>query len=408
MYIDVFHFLHKLLGYYQISINDYHPEAFLNRLKKSKILFWKLKRINSDLFSFRCSLFTAYKIVIEAKKANVKLTIDRCIGLPFIIDKYKNRAGLVVGTFLYVIIIMLSSLFIWDVHIVDGEMTPELYQALKNVGCHSGRYIMDFDVTDAKMRFLLENSEYSFFAINIKGTVAYVEMKKRVIDDKEIYDYSYCHIVATDDAQIVDITAQKGDPVVKPGDIVEKGQILVNGETVDKHGVIHPVRSTAKVNARMSKLIEIKIPLKQSTKIYTGSYITKTRVIVFGQQINLFFDEYPGYELCDVESNFKQISLFDIVRLPIDAFSEKYSEFKIEERTITEVEAILIAEKAFDNKIASYVDNGKLLSKSYTTKINAAENCLVLYGDITFIKNIAEVQPFEYVPISEDNSTPEN
>ncbi|HBL85363.1 MAG: hypothetical protein A2Y17_11685 [Clostridiales bacterium GWF2_38_85] len=405
MFIDIFHFTHKLFGYFKMSIEDYHPEAFINLLNKKKLFLWNLMPINAHLFTFRCSLFSAYKVVSEAKSAGVKLTIEKGIGLPFVINKYRKRTGLMVGTLISMLIIMLSNLFIWDVQIVDGDMTPELYAALKRVGCYSGRYIMDYNVTDAKMQFLLENDEYSFFAININGTIAMVELKKRVLPDIEEYDYSYCHIVASDDAQIIDITAQRGDPVVKVGDVVEKGQILVNGETMDKHNVIHPVRSIATVNAKMNKLIEIKIPLKQPEKVYTGNELTKTRIVVFGQQINLFFAEFPDYELCDVESSFDRIKLFNMIRLPIDSFAEKFTEFRIEEKVLNEAEATLIAEKSFDNDIKIYVNDGQLISKTYTTKINTAENCLVLYGDITFIKNIAVVEPFDYVPIPDETTS---
>lgn len=399
---DFFGITNRIFGYFEITVEDKKPERFINLINRKKLRVWKLKVTEDEKLSFRCSMFSAYSIINIAKQSGFTLNIGKGIGLPFVIGKYQKRTGLIVGTLLASLLVVLSGFFIWDVRIVGQEMTPELYNALKEVGCHSGQYILGYDVSKAKHEFLLKNNEYSFFAINIRGTVAYVELKERTVIDKTPDDYLFCHIVAEDDAQIVDITATHGKPVVKPGDIVEKGQQLVSGEPVDKFGVIHPVKAVAVVNARMKKNILIKIPLKQNEKHYTGKTDVKISLYTFGKDIDLFLDEIPKYEQADVKFEFNRLSVFDTIRLPVDAFIYKYSEFTTSEREVSVEEAKSIAEKAFSNQAAFFVGDGLLLSSDKEGKKDTAGDYYILSGEITYIKNIAVVKPFDFMPTPDE------
>ena len=404
---DFFGITNRIFGYFQMTIEDEKPERFINLINRKNFPIWKLSATEDGKLTFRCSLFTAYGIITAAKQSGFTLNIGKGIGLPFVIGKYRARTGLIVGTLLAALLIMLSGFFVWDVRVVGQEMTPELYSALKKVGCHSGQYILGYDVSKAKHQFLLDNKEYSFFAINFRGSVAYVELKERVVIDKEKEDYLFCHIVAQDDAQIVDITATHGKPLVEAGDIVEKGQRLVSGEPADKYGVIHPVKAKAIVNARMKKTVEVKIPLKQNEKHYTGNSAVKISLYTFGQDIDLFFDELPKYEQADVEFEFNRISVFDKIRLPVDAFIYKYNEFITSERIVSLEEAKNLAEKAFSNQAALLVGDGLLLSAEKEGKKDTAGDYYILSGEITFIKDIAVLEPFDLVPTPDVSHAPQ-
>lgn len=382
-----------------------NPERLINILNKRGYRTWAFKLIEGGGLTFRCSLFNAYNALQAAKKCGIPLEIVKGVGLPFVVGKYRARAGLAVGTIFATVLILLSSFFIWDVRVVDREMTPELYNDLRAVGCHSGQFILGFDVSKAKHQFLLNNNEFSFFSINIRGTIAYVEIKERVTSEDKKDAFHFCHIIASDDAQIVDIVALHGKPVVSPGETVEQGQVIITGQPADKFGVIHPVKAVATVNAKVKKNFEVKIPLKQTEKNYTGRTAVKRSVYTFGMKLDLFLDEYPGYELTDVSYSFDRITVFDVIRLPFDSFTYKYKEFTIDERTINESEALTIAEKAFQNEIDALIGGGLLLTTEKSGKIDAAKEYYILSGEITFIKNIAVQEPFDFIPPQESNPT---
>ena len=70
-------------------------------------------------------------------------------------------------------------------------------------------------------------------------------MKPDIIKEEE-----YCNIVATKDAMIVKINAQNGTAVVKEGDIVTKGTVLIQGWLEGQFTGIRYVHANGEVQAK--------------------------------------------------------------------------------------------------------------------------------------------------------------
>ena len=112
-------------------------------------------------------------------------------------------------------------------------------------------------------------------AIDLKGTNVIVNLveaeKKPNIIDKN----AYCNIVADQKGMITKITADTGTALVKPGDIVEKGDILIGGYMEGKYTDTRYVHSKGKVEAKVWYTKTIKSGLTREISEETGNQINR-------------------------------------------------------------------------------------------------------------------------------------
>lgn len=81
---------------------------------------------------------------------------------------------------------------------------------------------------------------------NIIVTIVEAEEKPKIINKDE-----YCNIVANKKGMVTKITANSGTAIVKVGDIVEKGDILIGGYMEGKYTGTRYVHAKGKVEARV-------------------------------------------------------------------------------------------------------------------------------------------------------------
>jgi similar to stage IV sporulation protein len=120
--------LSYLCGYIRISVEGYYIERFINICKTKKITIWNLKR-NKDIQLYLNVRISEFKKLREiAKKTRCKIKIKNKKGLPFFIHKYKKRKIFLVLLIIVILLIGLSSNFVWNV-----DITEENEQKLENI-----------------------------------------------------------------------------------------------------------------------------------------------------------------------------------------------------------------------------------------------------------------------------------
>ena len=116
--------------------------------------------------------------------------------------------------------------------------------------------------------FLKSTEDYSWISINIKGTVAYIEVKEHIPPPKRIDASEPCSIYAARDGVIASITSYMGYEVLSPGDSVTAGDLVVSGDYTDRFGASFKLHSYAKVMAYTIPNLSIK-SIKSSSFIFS-------------------------------------------------------------------------------------------------------------------------------------------
>lgn len=136
---------------------------------------------------------------------------------------------------------------------------------------------------------------------------------------------------------ITKISVQNGTAIVKPGDIVQKGDILVNGFLEGLYTGTRYVHGSATIEAKTWYTKKEKQPLKQEIKVETGNEEKKYGIKFKKNQINLF-KTLSKFEKYDTINEDKKMMLFSNFYLPIEIIKITNKEYKMQEKIYTEAE----------------------------------------------------------------------
>src|SRR5699024_2990889 len=127
----------------------------------------------------------------------------------------------------------------------------------------------------------------------------------------------FCNIVADKDGMITKISAQNGTPLVKEGDVVTKGDIIVAGWMEGKYTGTRYLHAQGDVQAKVWYKSIQRVDLKETQKKETGNQVTKYSVKLNNFLINLH-KSVPNFKKYDTIETSKKLKLFSDFYLPIE------------------------------------------------------------------------------------------
>ncbi len=231
-----------LRGYVIIYIENISHEKIINLFKRKNITVWDVKRKNKGI-----------QLIIESKSYNKEkeliintgaIVIKKC-GLLFSLSKLKRRKGFTLGIALLVVCVLYFCSFIWNIEIIGNESITnnQIIDALEQNNITVPLNINK--INDAYIENILyENFESLKFAeVYIEGTNLLVYLKEKKKIDYFVEDNYPSNIIAKKDAVINKIIVKNGEKLVKEGDVVVKGQTLINGVVESQTGEKYLVHS---------------------------------------------------------------------------------------------------------------------------------------------------------------------
>lgn len=313
-----------------------------------------------------------------------------CHGLPELFRRYRLRAGVFIGMLIFISSVTLSSFFIWDVNVTGGVSitAEEMRERLSAYGVREGAFIPSLDMNEIASRILLEAGNISFLKINMRGTVANVELRERREGEKEDEGSAPSNLVARYSGQIERLEVMGGACKVEYLMPVKKGELLVSG-IIDSAALGYRlVRSRGKVFARVTLAYESEIPLETAEKVYTGKETSKKSIKIFAKSLNISKKTSVPYEKYDTIINKEKIYLFGKIELPIFIATETAREYREEARTLTESEALARALADIDAKSRAELEGAEILSR--TTETEMRGGALFVRTEVYCVLDIAE------------------
>ena len=116
-------------GFLKIKIMGDFPERLINKCVKNNIVLWNIKYLKNAIV-FKVSIKDFKKIFRIRKGLKIKIEILKKYGFPFIIRRYKNRYGIIVGVIIFILFIYFMSGFVWNIEI-NGNKTVSETQILR-------------------------------------------------------------------------------------------------------------------------------------------------------------------------------------------------------------------------------------------------------------------------------------
>lgn len=244
-------FVRWLQGFVRFVIIGNSPERFINIVTKSGLSIWSTHRKDGQLYA---SMYARdYKSIRElARKSRVRLKLKSRHGLPFYIRRHKNRIGVLVGAFVFALVVVVLSSFVWTIDVVGLETVS--YSALMNTLRENGLYVGTFkpkaSFTVISRDTMLDIEDIGWMSINVLGTHASVEIKEKA-KIPQVDDYRVpANVKAKCDGLILSINTMQGEALFEKGSAVVKDQMLVTSVVEDNLGRVKLVRADAQVIAQ--------------------------------------------------------------------------------------------------------------------------------------------------------------
>ena len=347
-----------ILGYLEIKVEGYFIEKFINNCLKSNIFLWNIKRKRTTIMTCNIGVKDFKNIRKILKKTNCRIKIEKKKGLPFTFNKYRKRKIFALLIFIILIIIAILSNFVWNIQIEGTEKISkdELIQTLKEEGLSIGKFKPGIETREIINKVRLDRDDIAWIGIEITGTNAIVkvveaEEKPEIVDEDE-----YCNIVATKDGVVTKIMAQNGTPLVKNGDLIKKGTVLIGGWLEGKYTGTRYVHSNGQVEAKVWYTQKERVYLKETKKEDTGEAQNKYSVNINNFIIN-FNKRVSKFENYDTIEEAKKIKLFSNFYLPIELVKTTYKEYKVVEIAHTLEEAKTIGIERAKDKLNVQIEN---------------------------------------------------
>ena len=126
------------------------------------------------------------KIKDICKKTKCRVKINKKRGIPFIFEKYKKRKLFVLLIIFLAIIMLISSMYVWNIEIIGMEDNEkeEILLLLKEKGLDIGKMKNKINKNSIISNIRLDRSDISWMEINLKGTNAIVNIVKS--EDKQV------------------------------------------------------------------------------------------------------------------------------------------------------------------------------------------------------------------------------
>lgn len=375
-----------ILGYVNIKIEGFYIERFINICKSKNILLWNMKREKSSILYANIGIndFKIIKSIAKTSGCNIKL--NKKMGLPFIFNRYKKRKMFFILLLFVLVVLLISSNYIWNIEVIGDNTIDknEIIKELKNKGLSVGMAKNKIDVKSVINDLRMERKDIAWIGIDIKGTNAIVEIVETEKKPEIVKSDEYCNIISEKSGVITKINVSNGTAKVKVGDIVKKGDILVEGKLEGKYTDPIYVHATAEIEIKTWYSIRKNFEYTQVIEQRTGKTETKYSIKINNLQINLY-KVLSKFENYDTINENKKLSLFSNFYLPIEIVkienyekenkTVEYSKDELKKKSINELEEEL-------NKQIN--DEEKILDKYVNYKENDG------YIDIELVYEVLE------------------
>lgn len=359
-----------LRGYLTLLLSGRKAGRFLNLCTRRGMDVWDVLPEDEDRYQLNMYLKDFRDVRPLCRKTKTKLRIKKRHGLPFVLYHYRRRILFPAAFAMVAGILLFSSNFVWKIEI-DGNSylsddTIIRYLEEKNAGFGTSKKDIDLDALELSLR--QDFPQIIWASSYIEGTKLVVELQENLkADDNSLavtsQNSASCEdIIAQKDGVIASIITRNGMPMVKVGDEVAVGDLLVSGrqEILDDAGNIKEYfyqSADADIMGYVTYPYEERIPVTTLKNEDTGNTHSVYFLEFLGNRIETpkIFNDFEHYYCIE---DYYQLHFTDNFYLPVFWGKKCYVEQAVQEETYDESEAKELAAEHFYQFLSDLEENG--------------------------------------------------
>jgi similar to stage IV sporulation protein len=343
-------------GYVKLKLTGKQMEAFINLAAEHHLPLWDIRFKTDHTAEFSILLQHFFSLRPLLRKTSCRIHVLERYGAPFFVDKLSTRKFLIAGMLLFAGVLFLLSSVIWQVKVIGNEKIKTAYilEIAKQQGIRPWQWkfkLKNPESLSRELQRLLPST--SWVGIQYHGSHLTIEIVESAEPEAKPL-LSPRHLVASTNAIITQIKAEKGMPMVKTHAFVRKGDVLISG-------LIGSVPNQQVVVAKGSVMGEvwytshIEVPLILRQNSYTGESAERFFIVIGDRALQI-----TGYRQRNFDMFTKQIVrksvLWNKWTLPIGWIQESLQETQILEQKRSQEEAVKLGMEHAEASILQAAD----------------------------------------------------
>ncbi len=351
-------------GYVRVKITTPQPERFLNIAVINNIYLWDIERssANEIIFSVSAKGFKKLRKIVFSVRGRVKILKKR--GFFLFLRRLKSKKVILFGLIPLILTLTLLSSMILEIEITGNNLTEtsQVLEKLREINLQKFAFRSNIDSDKIYLKLLRELEEVSWVGVYENGTRLTIEIKERRTPPEIIPKDTPCNIVAKTDGVIRSLTVENGEALVKVGDVVKKGQVLISGILISPLEGLRFLHSMGNAIAEVAYVESLDIKLYEYKKNYTG----KTFLKPYFKDIDLTPNRVIPFYNYDEEVKRYTLSLFDF-RL------KKYHEYTLSKEPLSRDEAVKRGKEALERELYSLYNKENINKIDYSLEEKDSE-----------------------------------
>ncbi len=375
-----------ILGYFSVTVSDDDILRASGRLLKNGI--------SASIRDGRIILPSRLYKDIDRVFDGLSYSKSDLGGLGGALFSCRNRYGVMLALVGVLVLFLFLNSLVWDVRIEGCESgkESEILAELESAGLCVGASWRHIDKGDVEARVLSDSDTVSWLNINRRGTVAYVKVIDKVVHDLPEQPHGYANVIAERDCIIEQITVKRGVAMVKAGESVRKGQLLISGVIPTDLGGGY-CYAEGSVIGRYTDTVSVAVPVAVTEREYTDTSIGSFSLKIFGFSINIFKKYRNFTDSCDIIEKTKDIKLLD-KRLPISAVYSELHHFNESQRRLSHAELTERAADELHGRLLDTLESAELVSVSTDGEFTDSGYTMRAYAVVR--AEIGKTQEFEF------------
>ncbi|MFO7152220.1 MAG: sporulation protein YqfD [Bacillota bacterium] len=380
-----------LRGYVIIKIVGLYTERLINQAAFQGLYLWDVRRIEENALLAKVSVKGFLKLRPLARKTRCRIYILQKKGLYFALNRLKRRKVLLAGVVFFVAAVYLLSSVVWrvEVNVQNEVLKNSVLKDLEQWGLKPGVFKYNLDKKYFLDKILHNYKNVSWAEIEIRGSRVIVELVERDMPP-EVEEGTPCHVVADKDGIIYEVLPLRGEALVKPGDTVSKGDVLISGRVSLTGGDGEEkellVRAKGIVKARVWYRESVEVPLVETVKTYTGR-VKRAYKIRWGSKelrFQLGDVKFSSYE----EEDLKAMPVLPQALGNVSFTPMLYKEVREESRFLGVEGASLEAERRLEEWLKALPEEVEIVQKRAEFTLNPEKQVVIGTLTVEVIENI--------------------
>lgn len=355
-------------GTVRLEISGAEPERILNFCAQNGIEFWDTDP-KAD-FAMQITIHAADYPLVQSQngKNGIELRLVAAKGGKTITDSMKRRFVLCIGVGVCIVLLAISSLFVWRIDITGNDTISDgvILRALSECGLKNGVFWPALSSDEVRGDMLMKLPDIAWLSVNVHNSCVEVVIHERIAKPDIVNEAEYTDVKAAKSGYITKLSVLEGKALVSIGDTVSRGDTLISGTMDSETAADRQVHAMGSVQARTWYEINAQTPMYESVKTEKGHSKTSLS-LVFGKNLIKFStDSRNNSASCAKINKLRYAALGEAFTLPVGIIKQETTEFTLQKQRIDENAATQRLKQNLLSELKRRIGDGSVSQTSFS------------------------------------------